>query len=397
MSSNTLNRVMTFEWLPKKIRETAWWQKYQHLAWPGVGGVVVLIGMLIYFGRPQAEVAVVKVGKAVSAVYGTVNAEPFNQILVKSRTPGLISAIKVKVGDRVVKGQALVEIQDDTIRRQVDGARTTYNQAKEKRALGPASQSLLKSKESEVSKLKRLFDAGNIAALEYERVVNEVESLKKQVQTETIALDAEVNTAEAVLKDLSELAVQLSVTSPIDGVILDLYCNLGEYVQLQAQLARIGSSENQIVAQVNEEDIGRLQVGMKTIVRLYSYQGDNFDGKVVERLPQGENQNYKVIIKLENSPKNLLPGMTGEMNVVIGERDNTLIIPTRAIWNNNVLVVRGGFVRVASVKQGYRSIEKTEILSGLQPGDQVILSDQDQYHEGQWVRTIEKALVSAVN
>ncbi|MES2309846.1 MAG: efflux RND transporter periplasmic adaptor subunit [Verrucomicrobiota bacterium] len=357
-------------------------------SWLMVGGIILLLAILLFFTRPEAEVSIAKRGKATSAVYGTVNTEPVTQVIVRSRVSGLLNSVSVRPGQEVKKGDMIAETLDETIQRQTEAARTELEQAKAKRAIGPASQGLLKSKESEIVRLKRLFDAGNIAALEYERAQNELEALRNSVKTETITLESDVNINEQKYKDLSEQVGQLRINSPVTGQVLDVYCNVGEYVNTQAQLVRIGSSQNQIVAQVSEEDIGKLKVGMKAVIQLYPFSGDNFLGTLMETLPQGDNQNYKVIFKLENPPSNLLPGMTGEMNVVIGERENTIIIPTKAIRHGNkVLVVRHGTVYEVPVEIGFKSIEKTEIKSGIEDNDAVIVSDQDKFKTGNWVRT----------
>lgn len=362
--------------------------KFSSPSWMIIAAVLVLLGVILYFSRPEAEISIAKRGKAISAVYGTVSTEPVTQVIVRSRISGLLNAVNVRPGQEIKKGDMIAEILDETVKRQMDAAKTEMDQAKEKRAIGPTSQAALKSKESEISRLKRLFDAGNISALEYERTQNELEGLRNNVKTETITLESEVNIAEQKYKDITEQVGQLRVNSPVSGQILDVYCNIGEYVNTQAQLVRIGSTQNQIVAQVSEEDIGKLKVGMKAVIQLYPYAGENFLGTLVETLPQGDNQNYKVMFKLENPPSNLLPGMTGEMNVVIGERNDTIIIPTKAIRRGNkVLVVSQGSVVEKTVEFGFKSLEKTEIKLGIEDGEKVIVSDQDRFKSGNWVRT----------
>ncbi len=394
-SDRTLLNLMTLlnniKSLPELIQKR--FGKYtQHTtsssSWIIIATALVVIGIVLFFSRPEAEIAIAKRGKAVSAVYGTVNTEPVTQVIVRSRISGLLNAVNVRPGQEIKKGDMIAEILDETVKRQMDAAKTEVDQAKEKRTIGPTSQASLKSKESEISRLKRLFEAGNISSLEYERTQNELEGLRNNVKTEMITLESEVNIAEQKYRDITEQVGQLRVNSPVSGQVLDVYCNIGEYVNTQAQIVRIGSTQNQIVAQISEEDIGKLKVGMKAVIQLYPFAGENFLGTLVETLPQGDNQNYKVMFKLENPPSNLLPGMTGEMNVVIGERIDTIIIPTKAIRRGNkVLVVRRGIVEEISVEIGFKSLEKTEIKSGLSDNDQVIISDQDKFKSGNWVRT----------
>lgn len=383
-----LAKIQSLDWLPSSLRSHPKTQKAFSSFWIITSVIVILILLISYFSRPVAEVVVATKGVAVSAVYGTVNAEPTTQVIVRARISGLLNAVNVRPGQEIKKGDAIAEILDETIQRQMDAAKIELEQAKAKRTIGAASAAQLKSKESEVVRLKRLFEAGNIASLEFERASNEVETLRNAVKTETINLESDVNLAEQKYKDLTEQVSQLRVNSPVNGQVLDVYCNIGEYVNTQAQLVRVGSAQNQIVAQVSEEDIGKLKVGMKGVVQLYPYANERFTATLTETLPQGDNQNYKVIFKLENPPSNLLPGMTGEMNIEIGKRDNAIIIPSKAIRKGNrVQIVRRGSIEEITVELGFRSIEKTEIRSGVLEGDLVVVSDQDKFKSGSWVRT----------
>jgi HlyD family secretion protein len=157
----------------------------------------------------------------------------------------------------------------------------------------------------------------------------------------------------------------------------------------QTQICRIGSAENQVVAQVNEEDVGYLTPGMKAKIRLYAHQDSDLIGTLKKILPQAENQVYRVQFSLDDPPAMLLPGMTGEMNIIIGERKNTLTIPSRAIRHGNeVLAVINGRVQEIHVRTGFHTLERTEILEGLSEGTQVILSNQDLYKPGVRVREV---------
>jgi multidrug efflux pump subunit AcrA (membrane-fusion protein) len=81
--------------------------------------------------------------------------------------------------------------------------------------------------------------------------------------------------------------------------------------------------------------------------------------------------------------------MTGEMNVIVGEHQNSLTIPTRAIRRDNVvLTVVDGLVQETHVQVGFHTIEKSEILGGLNEGSMVILSNQDLYKPGMRVREL---------
>jgi RND family efflux transporter MFP subunit len=336
----------------------------------------------------SAEVAVVKRGTALAGVYGTVNVEPVNQVIVRTRHYGQITALKVKEGQSVKAGDLLVEITDDSFQRQLDSSTSALEYAKTRQSMGPSSAAALRNKEIEVEKLKKLLAANNIAPIEYEKATNELTSLRELVKTEQLNLDLEVENLNRGSDSIKSRMAQLQVTAPIDGVVLNLFSHLGEFVPPQSELCRIGSSSNQLVAQINEEDVGYLQPGMKAQIRLYAHQDKALVGTLKEVMPQAENQIYRVVFTLDNPPATLLPGMTGEMNIIINEHKNVLTLPTRAIRKGNqVLLVKDGVVRSTTIKTGFRTLEKTEITEGAEEGDQIILSNHDLYPDGIKVRS----------
>ena len=83
----------------------------------------------------------------------------------------------------------------------------------------------------------------------------------------------------------------------------------------------------------------------------------------------------------------LVPGITGEVTIIIAERDNALLIPRRALVGEFVYVVDGSKVVLRKVVKGYESLNLVEITSGLNIGDLVIAEQQDRFREGERVRT----------
>ena len=132
-------------------------------------------------------------GTALAGVYGTVNVEPVTQVIVRTRNFGLISAIRAKEGDTVKTGQVLAEMTDEDIQRQLQAADAALAEARMRQTLGPASTAALKNQEIEVEKLKKLLDANNIAAVEYEKAQNELTQLREQNQNELMSLNNEVD------------------------------------------------------------------------------------------------------------------------------------------------------------------------------------------------------------
>jgi multidrug efflux pump subunit AcrA (membrane-fusion protein) len=127
---------------------------------------------------------------------------------------------------------------------------------------------------------------------------------------------------------------------------------------------------------------------MEAKLQLYAYRMKTFTARVSSVQPAADptTQRYTVVLEMEDPPDNLMVGMTGEMNIITGVHENALLVPTRALLVDQVLVVNGGIVQRRTVNVGFRTLDFSEALSGLADRDHVIVSDQDKFHSGQPVR-----------
>src|SRR5881396_3515492 len=127
---------------------------------------------------------------------------------------------------------------------------------------------------------------------------------------------------------------------------------------------------------------------MKARLQLYPYRTRTFTAHVTSIQPAADptTQRYTIALELENPPDNLMAGMTGEMNIIIGTHENALLVPTRALLVDQVLVVKRGIVQRRTVKIGYKTLDYSEGLGGLEQGEHVIVTDQDKFRPGKAVR-----------
>jgi len=187
---------------------------------------------------------------------------------------------------------------------------------------------------------------------------------------------------------LQDRKARCLITSPIDGLLDSINVVNGEFITENSTPFVVATKATALEGQINEEDVGQVAPQMKAAVRLYSYANQNFTATVTQVLPTANNERYTVMLILDNPPPSLMEGMTGEMNIIAGKRENALIIPARAVLADRVFVVRGGIVKPRGVKVGFRNLERAEILDGLKDGEQVVVADQDLFRPGQRVRVV---------
>jgi RND family efflux transporter MFP subunit len=363
------------------------------LAWVLVP-LVLLVALIWYWFLPVAEVAVVKRGTALSAVYGTVRIEPTFVVHARAQNSGFIrladelSAGRGAIGKTVQKGQLLGTIADDATARQLKQAEADLQAAAERAKLPLPSSEPLKSAEDNLQRLEKLAALSNVPAVDYEKAKSEVARLRGQVESERIERDRNLGSLEDAVKKLEAQLKSSEIRAPIDGLLTGISTVDGELVGQNNDLFTVSSKQNFVRGEVNEEDVGEVKDGMDAVVQLYAYRLQQFKAKVSSIQPAAdpETQRYTVVLQLQNTPDNLMAGMTGEMNIITGRHENVLLAPTRALLVDQALVVKNGVVRRRTVKAGYRTLDFTEIVDGLSKGERVVVEDQDLLHPGEPVR-----------
>src|SRR6266481_4391993 len=360
------------------------------------GGAVLLLlfALAYYFLMPVAEVASVRRGTAISAVYGTVRIEPAFVVRVRAQNDGFIrladsfSAGRGAIGKGVERGELLATIADEETSRQLKQARTDLQAAVDRAALPLPSSEPLKAAEDNLQRLEKVVSSGNVPAVEYQKSKSEVNRLRGAVETERIERDRNLKSLEETAKKLEAEMKNAEVRSQIDGILTNVQTIDGELVSDGNELFTVSSRKTYVRGEVNEEDVGEVKPGMKAKVQLYAYRTQTFEAHVssVQPAADPDTQRYTVILEMEKPPDNLMAGMTGEMNIITGTHDNALLVPTRALLVDQALIVKHGIVHSRTVGVGFRTLDFTEVTNGLDEGSHVIVSDQDKFHSGETVR-----------
>jgi RND family efflux transporter MFP subunit len=362
------------------------------LLW-ALGPLIVVVAVIWYLMLPVAEVATARRGTALSAVYGTVRIEPAFVVHVRAQNAGFIqladafSAGRGAIGKNVQKGQLLATIADETTARQLKQAQADLQAATQRAALPLPSSELLKTAEDNVQRLEKLAALNNVPAVDYEKAKSEANRLRDVVETERIERNRNLEALEGAYKKLESQMKNSEIRAPMEGLVTNIQTIDGELVGEGNELFTVSSRKNYVRGEVNEEDVGEVKPGMTANVQLYAYATRQFLAHVSSIQPAAdpETQRYTIVLELENSPDNLMAGMTGEMNIITGKHENVLIVPSRALLVDQALVVKRGIVRTRTVKTGFRTLDFTEVVNGISEGDHVVVADQDRLHPGRFV------------
>jgi RND family efflux transporter MFP subunit len=355
------------------------------------------IGITIYFtSLEMPEVYRVRKAKVTSAVYGTVRLESTFAYIVRAQNLGIcqiaeeFNAGQGAVGKEIKKGQLVAIITDETRTRQLKQARADLQTAIERSKLALPSAQVLKVATDNVERIKGLVGIGTISTADFQKAESEVARLNDMVKAEQLEREHDIEKLATAVKTLEEDLVKTEIRSPADGILTAITFVPGELVTDRQPLITVSTRSTFIRGLINEEQMGEVKPEMKASILLYAYRTRKFTAKVTSIFPFGdpETQRYTVLLEMENPPDNLVPGMTGEMNIIVGERTNVIAVPTRAVLVDQALVVENGRIAQRSVEVGFRNIDFLEVLKGLNEGDLVVTGDQDRFKPGQRVRPI---------
>lgn len=369
--------------------------------------------------QPMVSITHPAEGPVVQAFYATGTLLPEREYPIKSNNPGIIVEVKVDKGDKIAKAQALAVVEED-------GVAFKYQQAKAERDLAAkladektspmlqefdarlkASQELLEIAQREQKRVSLALEKNASSQSDLDKALDrvktvwsEVEQLKAQRASKKLELEKELTVADEALKIARWNLDRQTITSPIDGVVLDRPQTVGTRVAVNDHLMQIADVRPESLvmrAQVDEEDKTNVRLGQLVQMTLYAYQGKAADGK--NRVFKGkvkkiydkadpDRRTFEVDVEMVEKDQGFSAGMTGELAFVVAKKEKALVIPSQAVQADAIWVVRNdSLVKLENVKLGLRSVERTEVLEGLDPGEQVVISAAENYKPGQRVRT----------
>jgi HlyD family secretion protein len=389
------------------------------MIWSGVGlGIVLLIAIGVFAATrggtkiDPSKLAKVEKGDLAKSVVATGKVTPITKVEVKSKASGIVKKLLVDYGDRVKKGQLLAQLDKIEIEAQVEQSKAALEaaQANLKSSQADFERAKVDAEGPDVPLLKRAYDrAENMAkdgvvstsALEdaqknYEMALNKQNVSKAQVtvlKAKIAQSQANVAQDQANLKQLEEQLSYTDIISPIDGIVLSRDVQMGDAV---SSILVLGSSatlvmtlgdtsEVYVKGKVDESDIGKVYLGQRARIKVESFKDKTFDGKVTKISPMGvEKDNvttFEVRVSIQNPGGELKAEMTANAEVILDEHKNVLQIPEGAILYDKDKKAsveipdpkgKDGKNKVA-VNIGISNGAKTEVLSGLKEGDQVVL------------------------
>ena len=350
-----------------------------------VAAVVVLFAVL----KPVAKVALVTKGVATNAVSGSITVQAEFQMELKSEIGGRLVKSELDPGKSVTAGTVLAQIDPGDLLLDIEKFQSDLDTAKQKIAVGSAIKLELDTATDELENFERLTKSGNFAPGELEKQRRRVKEIQQRLALENIKDKQDIATLENALKVKRRQLDKMTIVAPFDGVVSLVFARPGDLINPNFAIATLITTSRAVEAKISQENFADIRLGQKATVRFLGRENDTYEGTVSKILPtaDAETQRYPILLDVKCPAEVLVPGLTGEVNVIVGSRAAQALIPRRALFGNNVYAVQDGRVQLRKVQVGYISMNIAEITSGLAAGDQVIVEELDKYRDGDRVST----------
>lgn len=357
--------------------------KKKTLVIAAVAAIATLAVWLLSGGKKEEKItfdtAAVAPANIMNSITATGTIEPVTSVTVGTQVSGIVSKLFVDYNSVVKKGQVIAELDKTNLMSQLNTAKTQLATA----------QSQLNYQTANYKRYKTLFEKGLVAADDFDNAKLSYTQAKEQV----------VSAKEEVQRAQTNLGYA-TITSPIDGVVLSKSVEEGQTVAASFSTPELFTiaqdlTNMQVVADVDEADIGDVKEGERVSFTVDAYPDDTFEGEVKQVRQEATTTNnvvtYEVVISAPNADLKLKPGLTANVTIYTAERKGVLSVPSKALRftpqketvgkmkivdaanaKNKVWTIEGNSIVAHKVNIGMTDGTNTQIVGGIAEGTKVI-------------------------
>ena len=313
---------------------------------------------------------------------GTVRAK--NISLVSSKVMGVVEDIKVKVSDPVRKGDLLLSINSPDIEAGVDAAQEALGEANKRLAMAEENKKLA---EKTFERFKKLYEEKAVSEQEFD----EIKTKRDVAILEYELSQKSLGRAEAALSKAEALRDYTIIMSPVNGIVAEKKIDVGSMTTPGMPLFIIDEPPYRVEVPVDEGMIPSVNTGMpvEVLINALNIKTTGRIGEIVRRIDP-LTRTFTIKIDLEKSVKPLRGGLYAAARLPVGERTEIFIdekaVVARGELRGVYAVNEDGVISLRLVKTGKKNNGMTEILSGLNKGDRIIVKGVDKAVDGGRVR-----------
>lgn len=350
---------------------------------------LLILASLFWIQRPiPVRVAIAETGTAVDAVAGTVKVLATMDVTVKSEHHGKVIEVPGYIGTAVDAGDVVARLNTARLENEKHQLQTRLEAARERAALPLPVTFDIQGRERSVAAIRARFEQNRAAEAELRNEERELEKLINYRELEQINLQEQEEIMRLQLEWLVRQIDEMHLRTPISGKVVEQFVFDGDFVHSGSSIVRIVTEDRFLELTLSEEDVAGVEPGQRVVSRLASFPHREFVGQVetLATTADSETKTRLITVSLDTDDEALVTGLTGEAYLVKEERTGNVLIPRRALIGREVYVVRNGRIAVVPVTPGFLSLNRAEILEGLEPGDMVITDGQSDLRAGDRVQ-----------
>ncbi|MFO7964807.1 MAG: efflux RND transporter periplasmic adaptor subunit [Desulfobacterales bacterium] len=314
----------------------------------------------------------------------TGNIEALLEVDVFNKIPGkIIQDIYVETGDRIRAGEKIATLETDAILAKLERAKAALELARAGLKQAETNYELLVK---DKRRLENLFREKAVSEQKMDHIEAQV---KTALETKNLG-QAQIKQAEATLKELYIAYKDHTLTAPISGYISKRYVDKGTMSSPGTPVIKISNEDVlKIVTSVTGKDIVDINKGMLVDIYVDAFPDETIKGSVsiVSPTINPDTRSGEIEIHIDNSDHRLRAGMfarvhlyKGKKQATVIDRDGLLKIP--GTGNYYTFVVNDGQAVRKNVKKGVEQGRLTEIASGIEPGEKIVVTGQNRLKEG---------------
>lgn len=393
--------------------------------------VIVILGIVAAIASQNSAVEV----NAEEVIKGNISSyvEEIGEVKTKdyvniySPTSGKVVDVMVDIGDAVKVGDLLVRLDGEDIARMIEdidaqksSALAQYNEAKkpvddetiEKQNIEINNiETIIENAEKELKDKEVLLDAGAISSYEYDLAVRNLDFEKRNLEKARLDLqqlskpvssniltqyEAQLKQLDLQKQSLMDSGKDFTITSTIEGVVLFKDIDEGSYLQPGMHVLEIGNTNSMYIeADILTGDIVKFEEGSQVVISSDDLGLTDIKGQVTKIHPRAfskisdlgiEQKRIKVEIQINEIVENIKPGYELDLKIITDKSEDTLLAPENAVFDmegkDYVFTIIDSKAILTQVKTGIESQRQIEILDGIEEGQIIILSPDNEIEDG---------------
>ena len=350
--------------------------------------LLVLVGMFLLFrsgvfaGNKEqtkavdsaisVKVVTVQYEDTVPSLAFTGTLEGQTSATVSSKISGRIEQVLVQEGQKVKAGEPLVKLETVELNNSARQAGDAVRKAQANYELAF----------NDYNRYQTLLDKGAVSEQQFDNAKAKLKSA-----------EADLSSAAANQSSAEQQYSYGLITSPVDGVVANKTATIGQVVSPGTALMVVQDIDKvYAVINVEQKELGRVKVGLKSNVTVDAYPAKVFDGVVEIMNPEAglSSRMFRIKLKIDNAEGALKPGMFANIQLVTGDKEQVLAVPQGAVVQKQgqyyIFTLEGDQTVRHQIEIGEVNGSTITIKSGLQPGRQVIITSVNRLKDGDSVR-----------